>query len=38
VLDEEIAIWTPEIMTPARYPVTDLGPKNVPKTRGVNIT
>jgi len=36
--DEEIAICTPETITPARYPDTDLGPKIVPKTKGVKIT
>ena len=36
--DEDIAIWTPETITPARYPDTDFGPKTVPNTKGVKIT
>lgn len=36
--DDEIAIWTPDTITPARYPETALGPNKVPKTNGVKIT
>jgi len=37
-LDAEMAICTPDTITPARYPETDLGPNKVPKTKGVKIT
>lgn len=34
----EMAIWTPETITPARYPDTALGPKSPPRTKGVKMT
>jgi len=36
--EDEIAIWTPETITPERYPETALGPKRDPKTIGVKMT
>ena len=37
-LEEEIAIWTPETMTPARYPETAFGPNTIPSMIGVKMT
>jgi hypothetical protein len=36
--EAEIAICTPETMTPARYPETALGPRREPKMIGVKMT
>jgi hypothetical protein len=33
-----MAICTPEVITPTKYPATDLGPKNPPSNKGVKIT
>ena len=37
-LEAEMAIWTPETITPARYPETALGPKTIPRVKGVKMT
>lgn len=37
-LELEMAIWTPETITPARYPETALGPKSDPRRIGVKMT
>lgn len=37
-LEAEMAICTPETITPARYPETALGPNTIPKVSGVNMT
>jgi hypothetical protein len=37
-LEADIAICTPDTITPAKYPETDLGPNKIPKVKGVKIT
>jgi hypothetical protein len=38
VFEKEIAIYTPETITPAKRPLTALCPNKNPKTRGENTT
>lgn len=37
-LDIDIANYTPDIKAPGNNPATALGPRNTPRTKGVNMT
>ena len=38
VLDAETAIWTPLTIAPGKNPNNALGPKIIPKAKGVTVT